>query len=173
MKKYLAAISATALISVAPFALAASSTELTVTGFITPSACEMSLSSGGIIDVGDLQMKDLNPTTFTLVNATPLELAVACDAPALFAINAIDNNPGTSWNGSGYGLGLVGDDIKLGGFTPAITRVTADGVSARAIQSVDGTGWTATPGLFPAMLTSTAALGTLEPIPVENLQMNL
>lgn len=62
MKNYFAALSATALISVAPFAVAASSTDLTVTGVITPQACTPSLSNGGIIDNGKISAKDLNLT---------------------------------------------------------------------------------------------------------------
>ncbi|WP_256590845.1 MULTISPECIES: DUF1120 domain-containing protein [unclassified Pseudomonas] len=68
MKKYLAALSATALIGVAPFAMAASSVDLTVTGTITPAACMPSISNGGAIDLGKISAKDLNPTTYTLIS---------------------------------------------------------------------------------------------------------
>ena len=60
IKKYFAALSATALIGVAPYALAASSTDLTVTGIITPNACTPTLSGGGIVDHGKFSAKDLN-----------------------------------------------------------------------------------------------------------------
>jgi hypothetical protein len=45
MKKYLAALSATALIGIAPYALAAPSTDLTVIGTITPNACTPTVSN--------------------------------------------------------------------------------------------------------------------------------
>ncbi|WP_330220783.1 DUF1120 domain-containing protein [Pseudomonas frederiksbergensis] len=65
MKKCFAALSTTALISLAPYALAASSTDLTVTGTITPSACTPSLSGNGVVDYGKISARDLNQDTST------------------------------------------------------------------------------------------------------------
>jgi len=174
MKKYLAALSTTALISVAPFALAASSTDLTVTGTITPSSCTPSLSAGGIVDIGKIAAKDLNPSTATLVNTTRMELTVACDAPTLFALNAVDNRANTSFNTHGYGLGLTDADEKLGAFAPYILSVEADGVASGAIDSIDaGTTWRRATYMLPGRLTSTSDAGDLIPIFVENLLMSL
>ena len=51
---------ATLLCSATGNALAASSTDLTVKGLITPSACTPALSNAGAVDFGKLSAKDLN-----------------------------------------------------------------------------------------------------------------
>ncbi|APC15809.1 hypothetical protein BLL42_08710 [Pseudomonas frederiksbergensis] len=174
MKKYFAAISATALISIAPYALAASSTDLTVTGTITPAACMPSFSNGGVIDLGKIQAKDLKLTTHTTLATTRMELTVVCDAPVSFALNALDNQPGTSFNDRGFGLGMTDANERLGAFTPKVLTVEADGVQARAIDSIDnGTTWAAATWIFPDRLTSVGTVGGLVPIAAENVLMNV
>ncbi|WP_392891128.1 DUF1120 domain-containing protein [Pseudomonas migulae] len=96
MKSYLAALTTTALISLAPFALAASSTELTVTGFITPSSCTPSLSDSGIVHYGKISAKDLNQNTATPLEDRTVTLSVNCDAPTAMALLGIDNRIGSS-----------------------------------------------------------------------------
>lgn len=173
MKKYLAALSATALMNVAPFALAASSVDLTVTGTITPEACVPSFSQGGVIDLGKLSAKELNPTSWTLIT-TPMELTVACDAPVTFALKGIDNNPGTAADNRTFGLGLTPANEKIGAFSAKFITVEADGVAARAIESINnGTTWSAAAYTYPNRLISTSATGSLLPIPVQNLVMNI
>ena len=94
IKKYFAALSATALIGVAPYALAASSTDLTVTGIITPSACTPTLSGGGIVDHGKFSAKDLNQTS-KLTPSQTLKLSVNCERQlTVFALTRIDNRAG-------------------------------------------------------------------------------
>ncbi|MCW8275290.1 DUF1120 domain-containing protein [Pseudomonas sp. PCH199] len=174
MKKYLAAISVTTLIGVAPFALAASSVDLTVTGTITPAACMPSFSDGGVVDFGKIQAKDLNQTTHTTLPKTPIALNVTCDAPVLFALIPVDNKPGTSFNNQGFGLGMTDANEKVGSFTPQVRSVVADGQAARAIDSSNnGTTWVATSWVFPDRLMSVGAVGTLVPIAAQNVLMNV
>lgn len=174
MKKYFAALSATALISVAPFALAASSTDLTVTGFITPSACEPQWSNGGVIEIGQLLVRDLNPTRHTTLTRVDATLSVACDEPTVFALKAVDNNPGTAFDGYSFGLGLTDADEKLGAFLPYFKSVEADGVAARFISSVNGQdGWYIATMMRPGEYTSTSATADPIPLAVENLVFNV
>ncbi|MHC8342302.1 DUF1120 domain-containing protein [Pseudomonas sp. RT6P73] len=174
IKKYFAALSATALIGVAPNALAASSIDLTVTGLITPKACTPSLSEGGLVDVGQVQAKDLNLTSYTRVGSHPMQLTVACDASTLFALNGIDNKAGTSSASQYFGLGLTGNNEKIGYFTPSIQSALADGQPVHSIRSIDnGTSWTRIYQILKDNLTSTSAVGTLIPISVKDLTMEL
>ncbi|HEF4757829.1 TPA: DUF1120 domain-containing protein [Pseudomonas putida] len=173
MKKYLAALTTTALISIAPYALA-SSVDLTVTGTITPAACTPSFSNGGMVDLGKIAAKDLNQTSYTTLEKTPMSLSVACDAPALFAVHAVDNRPGTSFNNQGFGMGLTDANEKIGAFTPKIGVVEADGIQARAIDSQDnGSTWAYNTWIFPDRLTSVAeAGGAVTPKETQNLVIN-
>lgn len=174
IKNYFAALTATALIGVAPFALAASSTDLTVTGLITPNACTPSLSDGGMVDIGNVPVKDLNPTQGTRVNSHPMQLTVACDASTPFALNAIDNKAGTSSSDSYFGLGLTSNREKIGYFTPSIRSAVADGQPVHSIRSRDnGASWTRIYQILKDNLTSTSAIGTITPISVKDLTMEL
>ncbi|WP_448109216.1 DUF1120 domain-containing protein [Pseudomonas azerbaijanoccidentalis] len=173
MKKYIAALSTTALISVTPHALA-SSTDLTVTGTITPVACTPSLSNGGIVDNGKISAKDLNPTRDTLVGKHPLQLTATCDAPLLFALNPIDNQAGTSSSLTWFGLGLTDAGEKLGWVRIDVTNTIADGVAAHAIDSEDdGKTWSRTWVSSPGYLLSVgSATDTSTPIATQVLTMD-
>lgn len=174
IKKHFAALSAIALIGVAPYALAASSIDLTVTGLITPKACTPSLSGGGMVDVGKVQVKDLHPTQHTTVGRQPMQLTIACDASTLFALNGIDNKAGTSSSNSYFGLGLTSNNEKIGYFTPLIQSALADGQPVHSVRSIDnGASWSRIYQILKDSLTSTSAVGTLIPISVKDLTMEL
>ncbi|WP_433736997.1 DUF1120 domain-containing protein [Pseudomonas putida] len=174
IKNYFAALTAAALISVAPFALAASSVDLTVTGTITPNACTPSLSAGGLVEIGKISAKDLSPTTYTMVTDTPMDLTVDCDAPMLFAINSIDNKPGTAADGINFGVGMTQAGQRIGVYAPVILTVTADGVSSGAIESIDnGASWIRAVSLASNKITSASEVGGLVPIAAQNLVMGL
>ncbi|MDR6605124.1 DUF1120 domain-containing protein [Pseudomonas synxantha] len=137
MKKYFAALTTTALIGAAPYAIAASDNDLTVTGLITPIACTPSLSSGGVIDLGKISSQDLNQESNTKVGSHPIQLVVTCSAPAKFAVNPIDNRDGTS-SGDWFGLGLTDDSEKLGYFFPKVVQVKDGSTALDAIKSNNG-----------------------------------
>lgn len=146
MNKYLAALSATALFSLAPFALAASSTDLTVTGTITPSPCTPSLSNGGVVDYGKISAKTLNTGSATSLEPRTLNLDVSCDAATVFALHIFDNRPGSAAVSptTTFGLGLINGTQKLGSYFLGMDKATADGATAQAIMSRDsGTTWQA------------------------------
>ena len=173
MKKYFVALSTVALVNVAPYALA-SSTDLTITGLITPAACMPSLSNGGVVDNGKFPAKDLNPTRGTVVGTETLKLTVACDSPTQFALNPIDNRAGTASLSSWFGLGLTDAGEKLGWVRVDVKNALADGGAAQAIDSEDdGNTWTYTTVSSPGYLLSVASLADLStPLMVQDLSMD-
>lgn len=174
MKKYFAALSATALMSIAPYALA-SSTDLTVTGVITPAACSPSLSEGGQIDIGKIPSHTLYPNTSTLVSTHTLQLTVACDAPTLLALNAIDHMAGTEYELGYFGIGLTKAGEKLGAIWLSVRNPLADGQRVTTIASYDGgASWEDYDDLSPSNLVSVAHHSDLgSPIPVKDLDTQL
>lgn len=158
MKHYFATLSATALISFAPFALAASSTDLSVTGAITPSACTPSMSNGGLIDHGKISKKDLNTTTFTAIGTHTLQLMISCEAPSTFALRSIDNRPNTATNRDWYGFGKTEAGENLGFVIPMMKSAMADGQPAQSIISWDdGKTWGRHHHLRPNLLIAVAS----------------
>lgn len=171
MKKYLAVLSASALMSVAPLTLAASSVDLTVKGLITPVACTPSLSNGGIVDYAKISAKDLNPHIVTFIGKQTLSMSVNCDAAIQFALDAIDNRDGTSAFTSMYGLGGT---QKLGGYSLYARRPIADGVAVQPIGSYDGSTWFAEWNLDPQLYLSVGAMDDdSQPLYVKNLTLDL
>lgn len=175
MKKYFAALSTTALICVAPYALAASSTDLTVKGTITPAACMPTLSDGGDIDHGKISASDLNRDRFTVIGVHQLQLTVACDAANKFALNAIDRKPGTSDRPDQFGLGLTNAGEKLGRVEIEIKGAVADGKRGYAIYSDnDGATWRQAQHIDPGNLVSVSdALYGFIPSAVKDVTMDL
>lgn len=176
MKKYFAALSTTALICVAPHALAASHTDLTVRGSITPAACDISLASGGIVDIGKKSVNDLHPTNNTLINSTPMQLTMACSESMLFMLNPIDNRSGTAAGAGDYfGVGLTPDNEKLGFFDITIKESTADTSLVQAIGSTDGGAtWVRQDRIMKGNQSSVAAPGApATRIEVKDLTMDL
>jgi type 1 fimbria pilin len=174
MKKTLTLLGSAFLLAGATCAFAASSTSLTVTGIITPVACTPSLSKGGLVNNGKISAGDLNPTRSTLVGKHPLQLTVACDAPARFALDPIDNRAGTGIVSGMFGLGLTDDGEKLGYVQVAVKNALADGQPAQAIDSDDGGAtWNRTPVTSPGYLLSVgSATDSSVPIAVEDLTMD-
>lgn len=174
MKKLLATLSTLALISMPPKALAASSTELTVTGTITPSACTPGLSGGGLVDLGKISAKDLRQDRWTEISKDPMQLTVACDAATLFALDAIDNRAGTTFDEGAFGMGLTDAGEKLGAYWVRIDTIQADGQPARAITSINGgVNWVFTDYIVEEFPTAVSTSGTPLPIPASNVSMDL
>ncbi|MHC8312973.1 DUF1120 domain-containing protein [Pseudomonas sp. GT1P32] len=174
IKKYFAALSAIALISVAPFALAASSTDLTVTGLITPNACTPTLSGGGIVDHGKFSAKDLRPDRETPLPSQTLQLAVNCDAATTFKLRGIDHRAASSTDGNGFGLGFINTDQKLGYSELRSIAPMADGVSVVPLHSRDnGSTWFRSAQIDALGVSSYGALGTTTPIAIKDLLTDL
>lgn len=167
---------ATLLMAAAGNVMAASSVDLTVRGLITPSACEPTLSSGGVYDIGKISAKDLNRDTVTILNDHTMQLTVTCDAATLMAIEPKDNRENSDYmNEPAYfGLGLINGTEKLGSMSMFLQSVTADGVASRPVDSKDdGLNWERHFALGPDRITSVANTGALVPIPVKVLTADL
>jgi len=175
MKKYLATLSAMALIGMAPHVLAASSTDLSVTGKITPNACTLSLSGGGMIDIGKFSAADLALHVNTEISRDPLQLTMACDGSTPFALRSIDNKHGTESTSGWFGLGLSNAGEKLGFVYVGIKQTSADGQAAQAIKSEDeGVSWTKGTSLNKTVLVSAGTAADQQtPIMVKDLTMDL
>ncbi|WP_339468571.1 DUF1120 domain-containing protein [Pseudomonas sp. EL_65y_Pfl1_R83] len=171
MNKSLHTLIAALLLSAASQAVAASSVDLSVRGLITPSACEPTLSNGGVYDLGKIAAKDLNPDQPSFFPYHALQMTVTCDAPTLMGLQSQDNRAGSHFQNDEtyeFGLGLINGDEKLGALSLRLIRPLADGVEARTVGSEDGGAtWYNERYLYRNNIVSVAALGTLVPIAVQ------
>ena len=170
MNKTLNSLFATLLITGAGNAMAASSVDLTVKGLITPSACEPSLSNGGVADIGKISAKDLNADRPTELAQQSLQLTVTCDAATLMALEAKDNREGSDYNNDTnyFGLGLINGSEKLGAMELYLISPVADGVASQMIHSEDaGLTWYRGRYLYRNNIVSVANTSVEAPIPVQ------
>lgn len=174
MKKLLLPL-ATSLLLSAPLAFAASTTELIVKGLITPSACDIALSSGGIIDHGKISSSDLNQSSQTIIGNDTLSLSVNCDAAIAFALKAIDNQAGSSISNADFGLGLINSDQKLGHYKVTLRNPIADNVAVQTIASSDlGVTWYKEKLMGPGLYMSVGAVDDdTQPLPTQELMLDL
>ncbi|MCU1760554.1 DUF1120 domain-containing protein [Pseudomonas sp. 14P_8.1_Bac3] len=145
MGKKLSYLTAVVCLAAASNVSAASSTDLSVKGTITPAACVPQLSNGGVVDHGKISIKDL-PGSIGAIKPLPnvtLQLSVSCDAATFFAVKSTDNRKNTAADNSisSFGLGLGENDQKLGLYTLRMENALADGAQASLVESVDGTTW--------------------------------
>lgn len=176
MTRALTCLTAIVVMASAPGAFASSATDLTVSGLITPSSCEPSLSSGGIVDHGKLTVKDLNPDVPTRLETANLQLEIICEAETLFSLTTVDNRPGTSAiRPSSHGLGMVNDDQMLGSVAFILLDAMADRVPVRTIMSSNGgASWRPSTYLGHAGLTAFALASDLDaPIALKVLTARL
>ncbi|WLG51881.1 DUF1120 domain-containing protein [Pseudomonas sp. FP1742] len=155
---------------------AAGSTDLSVTGLITPGACEPSLSNGGVVEHGKVGMKDLDPDQPTRLENGTLYLDVNCEAATLFTLTTVDNRSGSSAiNPTQHGLGIVNDDEKLGSVALGLFDAIADRTAVRTIMSRDdGASWRVSSYLGHAGRTAFAAPNAPDtPIDIKKLHARL
>ena len=84
------------LLGTSALVMAAPSTELNVTGLITPNACTPTLSANGIVDHGRVPARSLNQYEFTTLPTQALDLNVSCNQPVLFVLVGVDNRADSS-----------------------------------------------------------------------------
>ncbi|MDD2060847.1 DUF1120 domain-containing protein [Pseudomonas sp. GD03860] len=113
----------------------ASTTEVTLTGTLMPSACTPTLSNGGVIDFGRVSFADLIPDGLP---EKRLDLSIKCGAPTRFALinsdNRIESAPESPLR---YGLGMHNEE-KIGYMTIHTTPALVDDVLRDRISSLDG-----------------------------------
>ena len=155
-------------------AVAASTTELVVSGRITPSACTPTLSQGGVIDHGKISAKDLSPSNATVIGNDSIQMSVTCEGQTLLAIRATDNRAGTASGEFNYGIGLVGGK-PLGAYFLLWRKPLADDVMVQSIGSYNqGATWLSETIAEPGMYMSVAPLGhTHTPYAIKRLDLDL
>ncbi|VVN22485.1 Protein GltF [Pseudomonas fluorescens] len=158
-----------------PAVFAASNTDLSVRGSITPSACIPLMSGGGVVDFGKMSAKSLNAQEYTSLPNQNMQLSVRCEGPTFFTLNTIDNRAGSSANHDHWhGLGMTPNDEKLGGSGFHLYSPVADGIAARIINSSDGgVTWVLANQLNPTWLTTVAIGSELVPAAVRDFDAEI
>jgi hypothetical protein len=176
MERCSLALLAPLLLACASSALAASNTDLSVTGVITPSACTPNLSGGGLVDHGKVTVKDLDAEQPTRLPTGTLYLYVNCEAATLFTLTTLDNRKGSSAiHPAHHGLGVVNDDQNLGSVAFGLFDAVADSKPVKTIMSSnDGASWRVSSYLGHAGLTAFAAPTDLStPVAIKDLHARL
>ncbi|MGR3888115.1 DUF1120 domain-containing protein [Pseudomonas sp. 1152_12] len=149
--------------------VAASSTELNVTGLITPSACTTTLSPDSIVDHGKVPAHTLNQYEFKDLPTQELGLEVSCNQPVLFVLVGVDNRADSSLGpGFYYGLGnnTHAPTERLGMISLTIRQVTADNQPVLVLASSNqGETWFPESKAYPNNYMGFASPGTLVPEP--------
>ncbi|MBD9457215.1 DUF1120 domain-containing protein [Pseudomonas sp. PDM05] len=157
------------LLGSGPSALAASSVELNITGLITPSACNATLSANGIVDHGMVPARTLNQFEFSALPTQSLDLTVSCNEPVLYVLVGLDNRADSSL-GPGFYYGL-GNNVhvpseRLGTVSLAFREVMGDGQRALVLASSNqGLTWFPETNAYPDNFMGFAHPGTLVPEP--------
>ncbi|MCF5720812.1 DUF1120 domain-containing protein [Pseudomonas syringae] len=176
MRSLLTHLSAVICLSSGLAAQAASSVDLSVTGLITPSACEPNLSNGGEYDLGKIPAGDLKADLPTALPVHSLQLAITCEAMTLIALEPRDNRYGSSYSESSsrFGLGLVNGDKKLGYLQLRLLSIAADGAGMHPIGASGPDTWAPISLLSHEFITSFAASSTsLVPAHIQHLTADL
>ncbi|CAK9890627.1 MULTISPECIES: DUF1120 domain-containing protein [Pseudomonas] len=154
----------------------ASTTELTITGTLTPTACTPLLGNNGVVDYGRLSVEGLPEIgSYYELPVKQLSLTIECNASTSFALIGTDN---TNGSGSGsFGLGKHNNQ-DIGQVALQFTPPQLDGITRTILVSEDaGQSWRAT--ALGAMKPSQTypdhriAFGDTTPIAGSNLSTNL
>ena len=135
----------TALAIACSAACAAEATPLTVTGNITPNACNLLVDNGGVIDFGKIVSSSLSDSANE--NKMPTQHAnfnVTCPAATKMLFSIKDNRPGTSYliMSFYFGLGVDKSGNKIGTAAIWLSNPTIDGVAGSVLASVNnGASW--------------------------------
>ena len=129
--------------------------QLVVRGTITPTACNLSLGGGGIIDYGTIRSGELSQTAFNPREEKTTSVAVNCGTtPAKFALAVTDLQAGskvTGILGAGYteaqnfGLGAV-SSRRTGGYSVTLRDLRSSGVVLNPIMRVSTGAWQSSDG---------------------------
>lgn len=165
------------LFGASPLVVAASSTELNVTGLITPNACTPTLSANGVVDHGRVPARSLNQYEYSALPTQSLDLNVSCNQPVLFVLVGVDNRADSSL-GPGFYYGL-GNNIhvpseRLGTVSLAYRDAMGDGERVLVLASSNkGETWFPETNAFPNNYMGFARLGTLVPEPHREVTASL
>jgi len=129
-------------------AFAASSANLTVTGTIKPTACDITFSGGGVIDLGTIAANKLSDTAPTKLATQQSSFSVTCQSATRVMWTTGDNSAGSANATAGqtlnpnsvahFGLGNVGGK-NIGAYVMTMdqTQTVVDGKNVDMIASFD------------------------------------
>ncbi|SEM32259.1 Protein of unknown function [Pseudomonas sp. ok272] len=161
----------------APHLLAASETQLSATGNITPSACLIGLSANGVIDHGRIPASSLKRDEFTVMPGQLMVLEVNCSAPLLFTLVGLDGREDSSLAPDFfYGLGKNphAPDERLGSVALSFRNPLGDGQPMLSLTTYNnGTSWSPEPNIYPRHWMGFARPGRPLPEPIIHLVTTL
>jgi type 1 fimbria pilin len=142
---------AVAVLSLAATSANARTADITVSGSIVPPACNIQLSNGGVVNLGQVDLATLdqtNPTDLAIQNVT---VGISCTAAAKVATSVTEDRPGTSYTvGNDYfGLNNTASGNPIGHYRVFAEDGLADTVAATVIGSANGTAWSSPVGGVP------------------------
>jgi type 1 fimbria pilin len=130
------------------------STTLKVQGTLTTSACTPTLSNGGIVDFGTIQVSSLSSTQPNSLGQKDISLSITCDSATKVGFTVISNheegNPYNSVEFSNgnvvtnhdnlFGLGKTSENIGIGSYGVWVdaSSINVDGATAQLMSR--GTG---------------------------------
>ena len=137
---------------------ASTSAELIVRGTIKPTACNLSMTGGGIINYGDIPSGTLQQTAFNPLAERTTPLSVSCGStPMTFGLRFVDLQSASRVSGilnalgSGYtethnyGLGMV-SGRRTGGFAVTLRDLRTSTATLFPIMRVGSGGWQSSDG---------------------------
>lgn len=151
----------------------AQTTNLQVSGLITPDACTVQLSEDGRIEHGKIAAGSLDPDEYNVLPAHSLEMEITCSGPMLFALMGFDNRAESSQAPDYfYGLGMNPHVAaqRLGSVALSYREPVGDGQPLQSLASRDsGASWFAETNAYPRTLMGFALPGGRLPQPLVQL----
>ncbi|MFK8332862.1 DUF1120 domain-containing protein [Pseudomonas sp. BJa5] len=145
----------TALLTLVSAGASASTTDVNISGVLTPSACTPALTSNGQVDFGNIALPDLDPQPglpdHSILAPRHLTFTVMCDRPTRFALVATGNRRDSTSIPlpNAFGLGTTSSGQAIGYYSAIWTNNDArlDSLPADTLYSEDqGNTWTPVSG---------------------------
>ena len=144
----------TCLLAVSGSALAATKADLLVTGKIVPAGCDVTIGNGAPLDLGDINVADLNPEHDKVTALPNRQVAynVTCTGPVALSTSWVDNkdgdgtHPGPNNNYFSMGKDAAGSPIgslwiQHGGGASVVVTGNGAETHANVIASDNGIDW--------------------------------
>jgi hypothetical protein len=108
----------------------------------------MSLTNGGDVDLGVLDISTMNASAINTLVDQMVDVTIQCTAPVKFATTAAEDRPGTSYTAGNeyFGLNNAGNGAPIGHYTIKAGTGLADDVVATVIGSIDALAWASSAG---------------------------
>ena len=150
MKRHLSIACATVLAGVTGASHAATA-DLRVTGTIQPPSCSISLTNGGAVDLGQIDLASLSDVADNSLAAKTVDVTIMCGAAAKVATQVSDDRTGTAStpDNANFGLNNTTGGNPIGFYKDFAENGLADSVTTEVIGSTNATSWVAPVGGVP------------------------